>query len=117
MHFFLQSLILVAALAVFRRTPALEYAPVFLLALAIEKNGSADRDGLSAALREIASAPGEVIKPGEWEKAKQLIADGVDINYEGASGPHDFDEFGDVSGVIVEYAVQNGAWVEVGPIE
>lgn len=93
------------------------YDAAFLLALAIEKNGSADRDGLSAALREIASAPGEVIKPGEWEKAKQLIADGVDINYEGASGPHDFDEFGDVSGVIVEYAVQNGAWVEVGPIE
>src|SRR5690606_15968642 len=32
---------------------------VFLLALAIEKNGSAEREGLSAALREVANAPGE----------------------------------------------------------
>jgi hypothetical protein len=47
------------------------YDAAFLLALAIEKNGSADREGLSAALREIASGPGEVIMPGEWEKAKE----------------------------------------------
>src|SRR5690606_6034816 len=46
------------------------YDAAFLLALAIEKNGSADRQGVSAALREIASAPGETILPGEWEKAK-----------------------------------------------
>lgn len=34
-HFFLQSLILVAALLVFQRTPAIEYTPVFLLALVV----------------------------------------------------------------------------------
>ena len=26
-------------------------------------------------------APGETIYPGEWEKAKKLIAEGKDINY------------------------------------
>ncbi|WDR01476.1 ABC transporter substrate-binding protein [Devosia algicola] len=45
------------------------YDAAFLLALAIEKNGSGSRDGLSAALREVASAPGEKIMPGEWSKA------------------------------------------------
>ncbi|GGA35610.1 ABC transporter substrate-binding protein [Pelagibacterium lentulum] len=93
------------------------YDAAFLLALAIEKNGSADRDGLSAALREVASAPGETIYPGEWEKAVELIAAGEDINYVGASGDHEFDENGDVEGVIVEYVVQGGTFVEVGPIE
>lgn len=91
------------------------YDAAFLLALAIEKNGSADREGISAALREVASAPGEVILPGEWEKAKELLAAGTDINYEGASGSHEFDEVGDVPGTIVEMTVEGGAFVEVGP--
>src|SRR5690606_1756307 len=102
--------------------PTATYAPqaydaAFLIALAIEKNGSADREGLSAALREVASAPGEKILPGEWEKAKELIAAGTDIDYEGAGGTLDFDEAGDVEGIIVELAVEDGAFVEKGVIE
>jgi branched-chain amino acid transport system substrate-binding protein len=93
------------------------YDAAFLLALAIEKNGSTDREGLSAALREVASAPGETIRPGEWEKAKELIAAGTDINYEGAGGSLDFDEVGDVDGIIVELAVEGGSFVEKGLIE
>ena len=93
------------------------YDAAFLLALAIEKNGSADREGLSAALREVASAPGEMILPGEWEKAKELIAAGTDIDYEGAGGALDFDEAGDVDGIIVELTVDDGAFTEVGVIE
>ena len=37
------------------------YDAAFLLALAIEKNGSDSREGLSKALREVATAPGEPI--------------------------------------------------------
>lgn len=74
------------------------YDATFLVALAIEKAGAADRSKISAALREVANAPGEVIRPGEWKKAKELIAAGTDINYEGASGPVDFDDKGDVAG-------------------
>ncbi|AEQ53052.1 ABC transporter substrate-binding protein [Pelagibacterium halotolerans] len=103
-------------------TPNDVYAPqsydaAFLLALAIEKNGSADREGLSAALREVSSAPGETILPGEWEKAKELIAAGTDIDYQGAGGDLDFDDAGDVDGVIVEMTVEGGSFVEVGVIE
>jgi len=93
------------------------YDAAFLLALAIEKNGSTSRDGLSAALRDIASAPGEIIRPGEWTKAKELIAAGTDINYEGAGGSLDFDEVGDVDGIIVELAVEGGKFVEKGLIQ
>jgi len=93
------------------------YDAAFLIALAIEKNGTADRAGLSAALREVASAPGEKILPGEWSKAVELIAAGTDIDYEGAGGPLDFDEAGDVDGIIVELAVEDGKFVEKGAIE
>lgn len=93
------------------------YDAVFLLALAIEKSGSADRDGVSAALREVANAPGEVILPGEWTKAKELIAAGTDINYEGASGSIEFDAVGDVAGAIDYFVVEGGAVVNKGLIE
>ncbi|MBA2780730.1 ABC transporter substrate-binding protein [Billgrantia kenyensis] len=93
------------------------YDAAFLLALAIEQNGSAEREGLSQALRSVSSAPGEVILPGEWEKAVELIAAGTEINYEGASGTHEFDENGDVPGVVVEMVVEDGAFVSKGLVD
>lgn len=93
------------------------YDAAFLLALAIEQNGSAEREGLSEALRSVASEPGEVILPGEWEKAVELIAAGTEINYEGASGTHEFDENGDVPGVVVEMVVEDGAFVSKGLVD
>ncbi len=93
------------------------YDAAFLLALAIEKNGSAEREGVSAALREIANAPGEVILPGEWAKAKELIAAGTDINYEGASGTIEFDDVGDVAGAINHWVIEGGVSVDKGLID
>lgn len=90
------------------------YDAAFLLGLAIEQNGNAESAGLSEALRSVASAPGEVILPGEWKKAKELIAAGTEINYEGASGTHEFDENGDVPGVVLEMVVQDGAFTSQG---
>ena len=69
------------------------------------------------ALREVASAPGEKILPGEWSKAVELIKAGTDIDYEGAGGALDFDAAGDVDGIIVELAVEGGAFVEKGLIQ
>ena len=94
------------------------YDASFLLALAIEKNGSAERAGLAEALRAVATAPGEVILPGEWNKAKDLLKAGKEINYEGAAGSHEFDQAGDVSGVIIEMGVyvREGSFREFGQI-
>ena len=47
-------------------------------------------------LREVAGPPGEIIMPGEFKKAFDLLKQGKDINYEGAAGSVDFDANGDV---------------------
>jgi len=87
------------------------YDVTFLMALAIEKAGAADRAKIPAALRAVAGPPGEIIRPGEWAKAKKLIAEGKDINYEGAVGNNDFDENGDVTAVFSLNVVgEDGGW-------
>lgn len=92
------------------------YDAAFLLALAIEANGSAKREGVKQALRKVATAPGEVILPGEWKKAVELLQAGKDINYEGASGQHEFDAVGDVPGVIVEMVLESGKFAAIGKV-
>jgi len=54
-----------------------------------------------------------VILPGEWDKAVELLADGQDINYEGAAGSVDFDDNGDVPGTIGHWEIQDGEIVDV----
>lgn len=93
------------------------YDAAFILALATEKAGSADRAAIAKAIREVASAPGETILPGEWAKAKELIKAGTDINYEGATGTNDFDAAGDVLTVFLATAIEGGKVVEKGIAE
>lgn len=89
------------------------YDATMLIALAIEKAGSTDRTAIKNALRLVANAPGEKVGPGEWEKAVALIKAGKDINYEGASGSHDFDENGDVAGFVGKYVVEGNGYKQV----
>jgi branched-chain amino acid transport system substrate-binding protein len=92
------------------------YDDAFVLALAIEKNGNAGREGLSKALRDVATAPGEKILPGEWSKAVELIKAGTDIDYQGAAGDMEFDERGDVPGTIEWFTIEGGAVKDNGLI-
>lgn len=89
------------------------YDATMLIALAIEKAGSTDRTAIKDALREVANAPGEVIYPGEWAKAVALLGEGKDINYEGVSGSHEFDDAGDVSGFIGKFVVGADGYEQV----
>ena len=73
------------------------YDAVMLLALAMTKAGSTDSDAIKAELLAVANPPGEVIYPGEFARARQLLMLGADIDYEGASGPLDLLENGDVA--------------------
>lgn len=93
------------------------YDATFLALLAIEKAGSADRSKIAAALREVASAPGEKIGPGEWAKAKELIKAGKDIDYDGAGGAHDFDANGDVTGYIGRFIVDGTSYKQTAVVE
>ncbi|MYA59930.1 MAG: ABC transporter substrate-binding protein [Chloroflexi bacterium] len=79
-----------------------------ILALAIEKAGSDDPVAVRDALRPIANPPGEVVGPGDVAKALELVRDGKDINYVGASGDVDFDQAGNVvSSMRVWYVEDN----------
>ena len=93
------------------------YDATLLTMLAIEKAGSTDRDKMAAALREVASAPGEKVGPGEWAKAKQLIAEGKDIDYDGAGGAYDFDDHGDVRGYVGKFVVDGDSYKQISVVE
>ena len=47
----------------------------------------------------------------------ELIAAGTEINYEGASGTQDFDDNGDVPGVVQEMTVENGTFTGKGFVQ
>ncbi|MCB1463041.1 MAG: ABC transporter substrate-binding protein [Nitratireductor sp.] len=93
------------------------YDAAFIIGLAIEKAGSADRAAIAKAIREVALPPGETILPGEWSKAVEAIKAGKDINYEGAVGSNDFDANGDVSTVFLHTEIKDGKVAELGIAE
>ena len=85
------------------------YDAVALIALAAAKAGTTtDPVAIRDALRDVANPPGEVVGPGleGISKALALLAEGEDINYEGAAGPVDFDENGDVAAPIEIWKVE-----------
>ena len=84
------------------------YDATFVLALAAEKAGTFKGADVKEQLRAVANAPGEVILPGEWAKAKKLIAEGKDIQYVGASGSIDFDDKGEVAGTFAHWKIEDG---------
>lgn len=59
-------------------------------------------------MRAVANPPGEVVIPGEFEKAFALLKQGKAINYEGASGSTDFDQYGDVVTPIEIWEFRDG---------
>lgn len=86
---------------------------VFVIALGIEKAGTVDGPAIRDAIREVLDPEGETVNIDEWDKAKELIAAGQTINFEGASGPVIFDEVGDRAGAIGIWQVQDGNIVDV----
>lgn len=80
--------------------PALEdfsYAPesydaTILIALAAEQAGKTDGQSIRDNLASVSSGG---TKCATFADCKALIADGIDINYDGVSGPVDFDANGD----------------------
>jgi branched-chain amino acid transport system substrate-binding protein len=84
---------------------------IYLIALAAETAGSTDPTAIRDALREVANPPGTVVGPGPegWAAAVKSIDAGEDVNYEGAIGPADLDEHGDVlQGSILVWQVKGG---------
>ena len=96
------------------------YDATVLIALAAAKAGSTtDSAAIRDALRFVANAPGEVVGPGRdgIARALRLIAEGKDVNYEGAGGIVDFDENGDVFGTIEIWTIKDGEIQSTGRFE
>lgn len=88
------------------------YDAAALLALAAQAAGEATPDGIAANILNVANAPGEEILPGDLARGLQILADGGEVNYMGATnveliGP------GEAAGTYREYIVQDGAFVTV----
>ncbi|GGG35930.1 branched-chain amino acid ABC transporter substrate-binding protein [Caldovatus sediminis] len=92
------------------------YDAAYVIALAIQRAGSAERAAIRAAIREVANAPGEVVGPGEFARARDLLARGAAINYEGASGPIEFNQHGDAQGRIEVWEIQDGRIVTIANV-
>ena len=77
-------------------------------ALAMEAAGEASGKAINEKIREVTNPPGKVVTTFE-EGLKELRA-GNDIDYQGASGPIDFDQHGNVvsSYALMEVKMANG---------
>jgi branched-chain amino acid transport system substrate-binding protein len=70
------------------------YDDVYLVALAMLNGGKFDADTVKANIRLINDPAGMRILPGQFAMAAAVIKAGGKINYDGASGPCDFDSAG-----------------------
>ncbi len=78
---------------------------VIVMALAAQAAGSnTDSAAIRDALRDVSNPPGTAYGPGEEDITAALaaIANGEDIDYQGASGSVDFDENGDITFGAIE---------------
>jgi len=67
------------------------------------------------ALAKTSTPGGEIVRPGpdEFSRAAGLILEGKPINYEGASGPMDFDANGNILDRLAQYRADSGKFVDV----
>ena len=61
------------------------YDAAALIMLAMQAAGSADSGDFKDKVMDVANAPGELIYPGELAKALQILKDGGEIDYVGAT--------------------------------
>ena len=83
------------------------YDAAALIVLAIQAGESADRASIAKNVMGVANAPGTKIYPGELKKGLDLLAQGKQIDYEGATGVT-FTDVGEAEGSFLEKEIKNG---------
>ncbi len=81
-----------------------------LIALAMTASDGCSGSAINDALRGVSSG-GTVVST--YEEGAKALADGTDIDYNGASGPVDIDDTGSVTGSYAIVGVKNGEWTGV----
>lgn len=89
------------------------YDAIMAIALAIQKAGKASGVAIRDHLRAVANPPGVEVSSADLKKAFRLIKEGSDVNYQGASGVFDFDEYGSTFTAIEIWRVADGAFETV----
>lgn len=88
------------------------YDATALLALAAQAAGEATPEGIAANVMDVANAPGEEILPGELGRALEILADGGEVDYVGATNV-EFIGIGEAAGTYREYIVEDGEYTTV----
>ncbi|MDF0600507.1 ABC transporter substrate-binding protein [Psychromarinibacter sp. C21-152] len=88
------------------------YDAAALLALAMQAGGEATSAAAAENLMDVANAPGEEILPGELGKALEILAEGGEVDYVGATnveliGP------GEAAGTYREYVIEDADYSTV----
>ena len=83
------------------------YDAAFLAALGLQAAGTAEGSALKEHLSAV-SVGGQSFGPDEFTAAIAALRGGADVNFEGASGPVDFDENGDVVASWDIWVVEGG---------
>lgn len=87
---------------------ATRYDAVYCIALAMQSAQSTDPQVVKDHMRRVANAEDgdQEIHVAKWADAREALLNGQGINYEGASGPLEFDEYGDpASAFFVLYRI------------
>ncbi len=83
------------------------YDAAALLMLAMQAAGSAEPGDYASKVEMVANAPGEKIFPGELAKGLQILADGGDIDYVGATAV-ELVNGGEAAGSYREIKIEGG---------
>lgn len=89
------------------------YDAAAIILLAMQAAKSTDSNVFKSKVMEVTNAPGVKIGVGELAKALKLLAEGKDINYQGASDV-EFVEPGESAGSFLELKVSGGKFETVG---
>ncbi|PVH28734.1 ABC transporter substrate-binding protein [Pararhodobacter oceanensis] len=88
------------------------YDAAALLMLAAQAAGEATPAGIAANVLNVANAPGEEIFAGDLARAVQILAEGGEVNYQGATNV-ELIGFGEASGSYREFNVVDGDFATV----
>ncbi len=91
---------------------AQSYDAAALIALAIQRGGSADKQSILSNISRVGNAPGIKIMPGQLSYGLQMLAAGKEIDYDGATDV-EFNAFGDAYGAFLEQEVIGGSFTTV----